>query len=60
MSNVKNAIELIVNCSDCNGQGISGWVAPDGDFDFEYCDCNPYKISVEEIESYKEIQRKVN
>jgi len=30
------------NCSDCKGSGIvNGWVSPDGDYDFEWCDCNP-------------------
>ena len=29
-----------INC-ECNGTGmVNGWVAPDGDFDFERCDCN--------------------
>ena len=35
-------INTILNCQICNGKGISGeWVAPDGDYDFEWCDCNP-------------------
>ena len=30
------------NCKECNGKGITnGWVSPDGDYDFEWCDCNP-------------------
>jgi len=29
-----------INC-ECNGNGyVNGWVSPDGDFDFERCDCN--------------------
>ena len=45
MSNMKNALDEIANCETCNGHGFTGWVAPDGDFDFEYCDCNPYQLS---------------
>lgn len=30
------------NCDICKGSGISeGWISPDGDYDFEWCDCNP-------------------
>lgn len=37
-----NTIERIKNCQICNGAGISTWwVAPDGDYDFEWCECNP-------------------
>jgi|APCry1669188910_1035180.scaffolds.fasta_scaffold696464_1 hypothetical protein len=53
MSNIKNAIEKIVNCSDCYGQGFTGWVSPDGDFDYDFCDCNPNSISADEIEAHK-------
>ena len=29
------------NCDICKGSGISeGWISPDGDYDFEWCDCN--------------------
>lgn len=29
-----------ISC-ECEGTGIiNGWVAPDGDYDFERCDCN--------------------
>ncbi len=42
MSKIKNAIDEILNCQICEGKGIDNyWVSPDGDFDFEWCDCNP-------------------
>lgn len=38
---------VITNCLTCEGKGIhSGWVSPDGDFDFEWCDCNPDHLIV--------------
>jgi hypothetical protein len=50
MSQMKNLIDNILNCSDCEGKGIvNAWVSPDGDFDFEWCDCNTEHLSVEEI-----------
>ncbi len=49
MSNMKTALENVLACEDCYGLGYTGWVAPDGDYDFEWCDCNPYKINIEEI-----------
>ena len=43
--------ECIFNsCTICNGQGMTGWVSPDGDFDFEYCECNPLCLTLEEIQ----------
>lgn len=34
------------NCEICEGKGIhSEWVSPDGDFDFEWCDCNPEHLT---------------
>lgn len=34
------------NCEDCNGSGVSGaWVSEDGDYDFEWCDCNPNHLT---------------
>jgi hypothetical protein len=49
MSKIKNAIDEILNCELCEGKGmVNGWVAPDGDYDFEWCDCNPAHLSVEE------------
>jgi len=45
MAKVKNALADILNCDICNGTGISsGWVSPDGDYDFEWCDCNPFNL----------------
>jgi hypothetical protein len=42
-------LEKIKNCKDCDGTGISaGWVSPDGDFDFEWCDCNPERLTIGE------------
>ena len=49
MSNYKNALDEILNCSNCYGQGVTGWVSPDGDFDFEYCECNPLCLTLEEV-----------
>lgn len=48
MSNIKRALEQITNCENCNGQGITGWVAPDGDYDFEYCECNSLNLILDE------------
>ena len=49
MSAIKNAIDEILNCPICEGVGIvNGWVSQDGDFDFEWCDCNPHHLSVDE------------
>jgi hypothetical protein len=55
MSQIKNALEQIVNCSDCYGLGSNGWVSPDGDFDFEYCYCNPYSIPQDEVMEYNQL-----
>ena len=42
MSNMKNAIETILNCDVCNGHGFTGWAdRATGDFDIEDCECNP-------------------
>ena len=42
--------ECIFNsCNICYGQGMTGWVSPDGDFDFEYCECNPLCLTLEEV-----------
>jgi hypothetical protein len=46
MSKVKMLLDEILNCSDCNGQGITYW-ANGEDYDFEYCDCNPYRLILE-------------
>ena len=38
----KELIDTILNCKECNGKGmVNGWVSPDGDYDFDWCDCNP-------------------
>lgn len=50
MSKIKNAIDEILNCELCYGQGSSGWVSPNGDFDFEYCVCNPHNLILDEME----------
>lgn len=47
MSYMKNALDEILNCSLCYGQGVTGWVSPDGDFDFDYCECNPHNLIIE-------------
>ena len=47
MKTTNELIDAILNCEDCYGHGVSGWVSPDGDYDFEYCDCNPYKIIID-------------
>ena len=36
-------------CTMCNGQGYTGWVSPDGDYDFDYCYCNPLNLTLEEV-----------
>lgn len=36
-------------CDKCYGQGMIGWVAQDGDYDFEYCECNPLGLTLEEV-----------
>lgn len=47
MSKVKNAIDEILSCKICKGTGISEeWVSSDGDYDFEWCDCNPHHLVV--------------
>jgi hypothetical protein len=40
---------IFKNCENCYGQGFTGWVSPDGDFDFEYCECNPLCLTLEEV-----------
>ena len=55
MSNIKNALDNIVYCKQCNGQGFNGYVSADGDFDFEFCECNPHNILQNEVSEYKEL-----
>lgn len=50
MSQVKNAVLDIRTCELCYGKGVIGWVAPDGDFDFEFCSCNPFELILDENE----------
>ena len=54
MSNMKRLIENILACDTCYGKGFTGWVSPDGDYDFEYCDCNPYRMIIEDGEIVNE------
>ena len=49
MSAIKNLLDEIANCEICEGKGITnGWVSQDGDFDFEWCDCNPEHLTIED------------
>ena len=49
MSKMKNALDEILNCEICEGKGISNyWVSPDGDYDFEWCECNPNQLIIDE------------
>ena len=53
MSKMKNLIDEILNCDICEGKGISNeWSSPDGDYDFEWCECNPERLIVEDGEVY--------
>lgn len=47
MKNLTQLLDTIRNCSACYGTGMTGWVSPDGDYDFEYCDCNPQSLIVD-------------
>jgi hypothetical protein len=48
MSYMKQLIDTVLNCEICGGEGITdAWVSQDGDFDFEWCDCNPHHVSME-------------
>jgi len=49
MSKVKTLLDEILNCYLCDGKGYSGWVSSDGDYDFEYCECNPTEIILESV-----------
>jgi hypothetical protein len=55
MSQIKNALEQIVNCSNCYGLGSTGWVSSEGDYDFDYCECNPLSIPQDEVMSYNNL-----
>ena len=48
MSKIKNALDEILNCQMCDGKGISNyWSAPDGEYDFEWCECNPFQMIID-------------
>jgi len=51
MKTTTELIDTILNCENCLGFGATGWVSPDGDYDFEYCECNPYKIIIDQDKS---------
>ena len=53
MGKMKNLLDEILNCSDCNGQGVNYWGNGE-DYDFEYCDCNPYRMIIEDGEIVNE------
>jgi hypothetical protein len=55
VSQIKNALEQIVNCSNCYGLGSTGWVTTNGDYDFEYCECNPLSIPQDEVMGYNQL-----
>lgn len=50
MGKTKDAILTIRSCQICYGKGYNGWVSSDGDFDFEFCECNPFEIILEDGE----------
>ena len=46
-------ITEILYCSICEGKGISNeWLSSDGDYDFEWCDCNPDHLVIDGDEVY--------
>ena len=47
---MKRALEEILNCALCYGMGYSGYTSPDGDYDLEYCECNPHDLIIEDGE----------
>ena len=48
MSLIKNELEKILACEICKGSGISEfWSSPDGDYDLEWCECNPNHLTPE-------------
>ena len=36
----------ILDCKECSGQGYYAWASPQGDYDFEWCVCNPNKLDL--------------
>lgn len=49
MGKMKDLLTTIQTCEACYGKGIVGWVNGE-DYDFEYCDCNPYRLIIEDGE----------
>jgi hypothetical protein len=48
MGKMKELYTQIISCEICEGSGISNsWVAPDGDYDFEWCECNPEHLIID-------------
>ncbi len=47
MAKMKRALEEVLNCSLCYGKGIT-YYANGEDYDFEYCECNPYSLIIDE------------
>jgi len=43
MNKIKMLIDEILNCSTCYGKGVNYWGNGE-DYDFEYCECNPYRL----------------
>ncbi len=50
MAMTKTIFDEILTCTQCYGTGATGWVSPDEDFDFDYCECNPNGITADEIQ----------
>ena len=48
MAKVKDTLTAIQTCSICSGVGYQGWISADGDFDFEFCECNPHGLIIGE------------
>jgi hypothetical protein len=48
MGKMKELYTQITTCEICKGGGVSTWwVSPDGDFDIEWCDCNPEHLIID-------------
>lgn len=54
MSYTKTALSKVLNCDECYGAGYFAYSTDSGEFEFEYCECNPYRIPQVEIIEYKE------
>jgi hypothetical protein len=55
LSKVKNALDAILNCPSCWGLGVVGWCAPEGDYDYDFCECNPHSIPADEVMEYNRL-----